>query len=61
MNEQKTADRDETLLTPNEAADRLRLHPQTVQRLCKRGVIPGKKVGGVWRIPLSYINDPAKN
>ena len=38
------------LLTIAEAAEILRVHPTTIYRLIKRGVLPGFKIGGNWRI-----------
>jgi len=37
------------VLTANEAAGILKLHPFTVARLAREKKIPGFKVGGVWR------------
>jgi excisionase family DNA binding protein len=38
------------LLTPEEAAEYLRVNPQTIYRLLRRGGIPGAKVGHQWRL-----------
>jgi excisionase family DNA binding protein len=38
------------LLTPEEAAQYLRLNLVTVYRLLQRGLLPGAKVGHQWRI-----------
>jgi excisionase family DNA binding protein len=38
------------LLTISEVAEILRVHPTTIYRLVKRGVLPGFKIGGNWRI-----------
>lgn len=37
------------LLTPPEAAERLRLHPKTVVRMAREGRLPAVKVGTGWR------------
>ena len=37
------------MLTPNEIAKILRIHPFTVTRLAREGKLPGFKVGGIWR------------
>jgi len=37
------------LLTPAEAAERLRLHPKTVVRMARDGRLPAVKVGVGWR------------
>jgi excisionase family DNA binding protein len=39
-----------TLLTLVEAADRLRLSPNTVYKMCREGELPARKVGRQWRI-----------
>ena len=41
---------DHELLTCEEAAAYLRLHPRTVGRLLKAGHLPGVKVGRQWRL-----------
>jgi excisionase family DNA binding protein len=48
--EQGTGTDDHALLTPEEAAARLRVAPQTVYRLARAGKLPGVKVGHLWRI-----------
>lgn len=37
------------LLTPAQAAERLRLHPKTVVRMARDGRLPAVKVGAGWR------------
>ena len=39
----------ERLLTLNEAAEVLRLHPRTVREYVSRGEIDGRVIGGRWR------------
>ncbi len=41
---------DHNLLTCDEAASYLRLHPRTVCRLLQQGKLPGVKIGRQWRI-----------
>lgn len=41
--------RTDGLLTPAEAAERLRLHPKTVVRMARDGRLPAVKVGVGWR------------
>ncbi len=41
---------DHPLLTCEEAATYLRLHPRTVGRLLTAGKLPGVKVGSQWRL-----------
>ncbi|MEO0559411.1 MAG: helix-turn-helix domain-containing protein [Bacteroidota bacterium] len=44
------------LLTPKQAADRLKVHVRTIRRLCHRGELAGAfQVGRQWRIPVSAI------
>jgi excisionase family DNA binding protein len=38
------------LVTPDEAAHTLRVHPTTVRRLIRRGQLPAVRVGGHWRL-----------
>ena len=43
--------------TPEEIADRFRVHARTVRRLCVRGELRGAvKVGRQWRIPASAVS-----
>lgn len=37
------------ILTAEEVAKYLRVHPYTVKRLARTGKLPGFKVGGQWR------------
>jgi len=39
-----------TVMTVREVAEVLRVHPATVYRLVRRGVLPGFKLGGNWRV-----------
>jgi excisionase family DNA binding protein len=43
------------ILTASQVADFLQIHPRTVYKLVKQGVIPGKKFGGGWRFSKSEI------
>ncbi len=42
-------------LTTEEAAELLRMHVRTVQRLIRDGEIGAFKVGGRWKIPVEEI------
>jgi len=42
-------------LTTEEAAELLRMHVRTVQRLIRDGEIRAFKVGGRWKIPVEEI------
>ncbi len=44
------------LLTPTEAAERLRLHPKTVVRMARDGRLPAVKVGTGWRFRTDQLD-----
>lgn len=46
---------DVKVLTAEEVAKYLRIHPYTVKRLARTGKLPGFKVGGQWRFNLEAI------
>jgi excisionase family DNA binding protein len=46
----------EMVLTINEVAQILRMHPTTIYRLVKRGELPGFKIGGAWRINRASLD-----
>jgi len=46
----------ENVLTREEVADYLRIHPSTVYRLLKKRQIPDFKVGSDWRFNLESID-----
>ena len=39
-----------TMLTPEEVAEKLRVHPNTVRDYLKQGILPGIKLGRAWRV-----------
>jgi len=43
------------ILTAEEVAEYLRIHPYTVRRLVRSGKLPGFKVGGQWRFKKEEI------
>ena len=43
------------ILTAQQAAELLQIHPETMRRMLKRGRIPGHKIGRAWRILESEI------
>ena len=49
----------EMLLTVEQAAERLQLHPETVRRQLKRGELRAIKRGRVWRVPESALMENA--
>jgi len=44
------------VLTPREAGEYLSVHVRTIYRLVKRGMIPGRKVGGGWRFKKETLD-----
>ena len=49
----------EMLLTVEQAAERLQLHPETVRRQLQRGELRAIKRGRVWRVPESALGEAA--
>jgi excisionase family DNA binding protein len=47
----------EMLLTVEQAAERLQLHPDSVRRQLKRGTMRGIKRGTRWRVPESAVEE----
>lgn len=47
----------EVLLTVEQVADRLQLHPDSVRRQLKRGAMRGIKRGSRWRVPESAVEE----
>lgn len=43
------------ILTANQVAELLQIHPRTVYKLVRQGSIPGRKFGGGWRFSKSEI------
>lgn len=47
----------ETVYTPEEVADMLKLKIKHVQKLCREGKLPAFKAGNVWRITESGLKE----
>jgi len=47
----------EPLLDSVEAAALLRIHPKTLQKMARRGVIQGRHIGKCWRFRVSDLNE----
>ena len=47
----------EQYLTPEEVAEKLRLHPETVKRLLRQGKLPGYKIEGSWRVNAEDLQE----
>ena len=43
------------VLTVEELAEYLRIHPYTARRLARAGKLPGFKIGGQWRFKMDDI------
>jgi excisionase family DNA binding protein len=48
---------DEEIFTVTELSKHLRVHPTTIYRLLRRGLIPGFRVGSTWRFSRSAIEE----
>jgi excisionase family DNA binding protein len=46
----------EPLMTADEAGRLLGIHPKTVKRLAAEGVIPGMRIGKLWRFRASALD-----
>ncbi len=46
---------DTDFLTVEDAADLLGFHPETIKRLCRKGELPGAKMGRQWRLSRSRL------
>lgn len=44
------------IMTTEEAAEYLQLHPLTVRRLAREGEIPALKVGRLWRVKKALLD-----
>ncbi len=47
----------EPLLDSDQAAAIMRIHPKTLQKLARRGVIRAVQIGKVWRFRASTLED----
>jgi len=47
----------EPLLDTDQAAAIMRIHPKTLQRMARRGVIRGVHIGKLWRFRASVLED----
>lgn len=44
-----------SMLTVQEAAEHLRVHPETIRRMIKRGDISAVKIGSVYRVSVDVV------
>jgi hypothetical protein len=45
----------ESLLDSEVAAALIRIHPKTLQRYARRGIVPGVRIGKLWRFRASAL------
>jgi excisionase family DNA binding protein len=50
-------DNSETYLTPEEVAKILKVKKITIYRMCRSGKLPAIKIGKVWRVKGSKLNE----
>ena len=46
----------ETYLNIRQAAELLKVHPNTIRNWLKAGELPGKKIGRLWRISAAAVD-----
>ena len=51
----------EPLLTTDEAAALLKVHPKTLQKMARDGRIPGHRIGDLWRFRASELDETLKS
>jgi len=47
-------------LTPDEVAERTRLHPETIRRMIRDKRLPAVKIGRGWRVDVRTLSDLVK-
>jgi excisionase family DNA binding protein len=46
----------EPLIDADQAAELLEIHPKTVKRLATKGILPGMRIGKLWRFRASLLD-----
>jgi excisionase family DNA binding protein len=46
----------EPLINSAEAAGLLQIHPKTIQRMARKGQVPGHRIGDLWRFRESELD-----
>jgi len=46
----------EPLMNSEEAAEFLKIHPKTLQRMARMGRVPAKRIGDLWRFRASELD-----
>jgi excisionase family DNA binding protein len=47
--------KNDEILTVSQVSGLLKLHPKTIYKLVKKGIIPGRRVGRKWRFLRSEV------
>ena len=50
------ADTFERVLNTDEAAALLQIHPKTLQRMARQGIVPAFRIGDLWRFRASSLD-----
>jgi excisionase family DNA binding protein len=50
------ADAFEQVLNTDEAAALLQIHPKTLQRMARQGIVPAFRIGDLWRFRASSLD-----
>jgi len=50
------ADAFEPVLNTDEAAALLQIHPKTLQRMARQGIVPAFRIGDLWRFRASSLD-----
>jgi len=50
------ADAFERVLNTDEAAALLQIHPKTLQRMARQGIVPAFRIGDLWRFRASSLD-----
>ena len=45
------------LLTIEEVAEYVSMHPESIRRMARQGRLPGRKLGGVWRFRQEDVEE----
>ena len=45
------------VLTPEQTAEHLQMSRNAVYALLRQGKLPGKKIGGIWRVPIVALEE----
>jgi excisionase family DNA binding protein len=51
----------EPTLTSEQAAGLLQIHPKTLQKMARKGQVPGHRIGDLWRFRASELDEWLRN